>query len=562
VFLLTPDRPRCQGALSKLRTALPDADCGPIALLPVGESWLGWFRARRADNLHVFSDAFIVGKLSPGEPATGQPVSHPSPAPASVHPLVSATRIETVGGTLRIVPQNSTNVFYDRDSASDMQLLVADAKGYAPAPSGVAILGTVGHLPGNLTLFGEISRIPPFHALDVAAGQLRRVGRFERRTPDDEALIDRLVSTIPASVSSVLACSGGCDSRFVLAILRKAGVRPGLVRLSDDEDAAVARLAEALGLSLTIVREPAPDRPPLTYTIMTDAQIYFRGGHYGRIRDAVPADVAYYTGLYANSILKNAMRATWKVPRMERNMTTRLVEHGLLANMRPREAGLRAFGDKATLMRFLRDHIASAPQEGPFERRKEQAAWFAFSQKATRWNPAHLGDLSLFAEPVQPLSDLAALELAIGTSAWSNFGNDRVRRLNERLLPGVNVEYASGQRRVPRGWPLGAIDKLAYEYGSRAFAYFRGRRPVRSTASRHVPPEMATHPENAAFRGYFDRSFAEIAAGGGYSASLRRAAVTVNSALHYLEGTMSDVGSVFREEFGGRAAAGAREGRR
>ena len=122
-------------------------------------------------------------------------------------------------------------------------------------------------------------------------------------------MVERLTSIVPDEGPSVLALSGGCDSRFVLGILRKAGRRPSLVRLSDDEDAIPMRIAQELGLPITVVREPAPDPDPELYTLVTDAQIYHRGGHYGRLRGTLPAGTAYYTGLFADSLVKNAFRA-------------------------------------------------------------------------------------------------------------------------------------------------------------------------------------------------------------------------------------------------------------
>ena len=536
MFLLTRDRATCQRAILKLRSALgEEMGCGPAAMCPVGESWMGWFRARLSDNLHVFSDAFIVGKLVPGEPATGDPLIHASEAPASVHPLSRATRVTSSGRAIRVQPCNATNVFYDRDSVSDMQLLIADAKGYRPTPEGAALLAAVGYCPGNLSLFSQISRIPLFHALDIESGRLVRVGRFESKPADGEALISRLVSLIPVGVPSMLAISGGCDSRFVLGILMRAGVRPALVRLSNEEDPTVRRLAEELDLSLDVIRAFAPHPTPERYVVMTDAQIYYRGGQYGRIRRQIPRQGIYYTGLYANSVLKNALRAAWKVPRVQRDMTARLVEHGLLGRMRPTEHGLRVGSAKATLVRTLRDRIAIDPADGPFEDAKELASWFAYVQRATRWIPAHLGDLSFFAEPVAPLSDLGALEVSIRSSSWSNFGNDRVRLLTERLLPLLSVGYSSGQPRLPRRGLRGIVDKLMYEYGSRAIIYLQGREPNRSGRSPHVPQAVAAQEESAQFREYFDRPLSEIAAGGECSRSVSRAAVTMNSTLLYLE---------------------------
>ena len=545
MFLLTPDRARCERSLSKLRSALGELARGPVTTMPAGESWLGWFPARRSDNLHVFSDAIVVGKLTPGEPESREPIPHREKAPASVHPLAPAARVEASGGRVRVTPYHATNVFADRDSASDMQLLIADAKGYRPSAEGVALLGAAGYFPADLTLFSEISRIPLFHSLELGTGARVRVGRFESRRADDEAFIDRLVSIVPTASGhpAALAISGGCDSRFILGVLLKAGVRPALVRLSDAEDAAAAELAAEMKLPLTVVRDPAEDPPPLRYTLMTDAQIYFRGGHYGRIREGVAPGSLYYTGLYANATLKNALRAAWKVPRASRDMTARLIEHGLLGRMRSSEPGLRTANGKDAMRRFLREHLEAAPAHGPFTSSKELAGWFYHLHKATRWVPAHIGDLSFYVEPVNLLADLGALQLANRSSAWTNFGNDRVRRLTERLLPGLSTAYGTGQPRLPRRGPRGAFDKLVYEYGSRALVYLRDRQVPSSAPSLHVTPAVASQEESRGFREYFDRPFGDLARGTTASTSVRRAAVTVNSALLYLSGVVRDAGA-------------------
>jgi hypothetical protein len=534
MFLLTRDHDVCLRALSKMRGALNGVACGPIAMLRIGGYWLGWFRARPSDNLHVYEDGLIVGTLSPGEAGSSSPVAHAGHAPDTVHPLVTAASLASRDGRVRIRPFNTTNVFHDGNTASDMQLLIADAKSYRPSAEGVALLGSVGYLPGDLTLFAEVSRISLFHALELDTGRQERTTRFASEPSDDAAMIDRLVSIVPSQLPAYLGLSGGCDSRFVLGILRRSGVRPQLIRLSDDEDAVVERLAEELALPLTVVTEPAADPDPDTYTLMTDAQICHRGGHYSRLRDHLPAGAAFYCGLYADSILKNAFRAAWKVPRRRRDMLERLIEHGLLARMRPREAGLVASASKERLLRFLRERLEVSAADGPFETSKELAAWFHFSFRLTRWTPAHLADLSFFTEIVLPLSDVRALELAIRSSAWSNFHNDRVRGLNQRLLPEVTTGYITGQRARVSPWHRRAAEKLAYEYGSRAIAYWRGRVEVRSAGSTAARAHDAG-PESPGFRSYFDRPLSEALAGADWSGWVKRAAVTLNAALAYLE---------------------------
>src|SRR5262249_36279225 len=249
-----------------------------------------------------------------------------------------------------------------------------------------------------------------------------------------------------------------------------------------------------------------------------------RGGHYGRLRGSVPSGAAFYCGLFADSLVKNAFRAAWKVPRRRRDMLARLIEHALLARMRPREEGLVAAADKETLLRFLRERLDVPREDGPFENGKELASWFYFAHRGTRWTPAHVADFSYFAEIVIPLSDVRALELAIKSSAWSNFNNSRVRALNRRLLPQAATGYDTGQRaEVSRGL-RGAVEKIAYEYGSRALAYLRGKVAVRAAAS---APGRARTPvrESAGFREYFDRPLSDAVVAADWSARVKRAAV-------------------------------------
>jgi hypothetical protein len=269
---------------------------------------------------------------------------------------------------------------------------------------------------------------------------------------------------------------------------------------------------------------------------MTDAQIYFRGGHYARLRHHLPPGAAYYCGLFAaDSLLKNPFRAAWKVPRRRRDMLERLIEHGLLAKMRPREPGLVAAASKEALLRFLRERLAVPTADGPFESAKQLAAWFHFAHQGTRWTPAHLADLSFFTEIVLPFADVRARELAIRSSAWSNFHNDRVRGLNQRLLPEVTVGYTNGQRARVAGGPRRAVEKLAYEYGSRAIAYLKGKWPGASTRSASGLRVFEHGAESSGFDAYFDRPLSELLSSSDCSYSTKRAAITVNAALAYLE---------------------------
>jgi hypothetical protein len=373
-------------------------------------------------------------------------------------------------------------------------------------------------------------------------------------------MVERLVSIVPSHLPSYLAISGGCDSRFVLGILFQAGIRPELIRLSDTEDLVAQHVAEQLGLRLTVVTEPAADPGPRTYTVMTDAQIYFRGGHYGRLRNHLEPGATYYSGLFADSLVKNAFRAAWKVPRRRRDMLERLIEHALLSRMRAREPGLSSAAVKAHLRRFLRERLAVSDADGPFERPKEQAAWFYFVHRGIVWTPANLADLSFYTEPVLPLADVKALALGIRSSAWSNFHNDRVRGLSRRLLPQVTAGYTNNQRVSVSRWPRRGWEKIAYEYGSRAIEYLKGKAQGRGPRSASEPRRSGNDVESSGFRSYFDRPFPDVLSSADCSDSTKRAAITVNSALAYLESSASAWAGVGAEPATGTDAALERGG--
>jgi hypothetical protein len=241
-------------------------------------------------------------------------------------------------------------------------------------------------------------------------------------------------------------------------------------------------------------------------------------------------------------------------------MLERLIEHALLPRMKSREPGLSRASGKSALRGFLRERLALGPDDGPFERAKELAAWFYFSHRGVRWTPATLADLSFHAEPVLPLADMRALELGIRSSAWSNFHNDRVRALTHRLVPQVRSEYSNGQRAEVSPAPRRAVEKLGYEYGARAIVYLKGKLEKRGpgAASGQGGPGPAAGEESPGFRKYFDRALPDLLSSGDCSYWVKRAAITVNSALGYLEDSARPEQVVSRAESIAIESGGAR----
>ena len=535
MFLASPDPEACRAALERLRGALEPFAPGPVVLVQAGPLALGWFRVRQSDNLHAYSDGYLIGKVSPGEPGSQTAIRHAEPLPREVHPLARTVALEVGGGVARIRPHGSAAVYFDSGAASDMQLLLADLHGRSPAPESVALLASVGYFPGDLTLFREIRRVPFLHSLS-AAGELRRETRVPDSRWNDVEMTERLIGILPRTAPATLAISGGCDSRFVLGLLLGARIPTELIRLSDPEDAVAERLASEVGLPLRILKDERRSVALPLYTLMTDGQIYSGGGHYSRLQGEVPAGSVCYLGLFADSILKNAFRAAWKNPFAPGDFDDRLILEALLSRMRPREAGLLRGGSREELLRLLRAELAPTWEHARLTGRKQRANWFYYVHRGLRWTTAHTADLDFYTEVVLPLSDLTATVLGIQSSAWSNFDNARVRALSGRLLPSVRTPYANGQTaRVPGGL-LGAARKIYYDFGARGLAHLRQKSRLGRPAGRPVAEKVAAERREQApgFDEYFDRSLDAILADPDCSRNVRRGASTVNEVLRYL----------------------------
>lgn len=556
MFLLTRDEPAGRGSLERLRRRLGPFAPGPIVMERAGSHALGWFRVRQSDNLHAFRDGFLVGKLVPGERRSDAPIRHSDSLPRETHPLTRAVVIEVDAGRPHVRPRHAAGVFFDGDSISDMQLLLADHAKRRPSPESIALLGSVGYFPADLTLFREIRRVPFLHSV-VPGEAPRREGRMPDAVWNDVGMIERLVGILPRETPATLAISGGCDSRFVLGLLLRAGIPTELVRLSDAEDAVAARLAAEAGVPLRVVGGDISNVPLPLYTAMTDGQIYAGGGHYSRLRDGVSAERLLYLGLFADSILKNAFRAAWKNPFAGGDLDDRLIREALLSRMREREPGLRAVGRRGDLLRFLRPEVAGSWPHAELRGRKQRANWFYYVHRGLRWTAAHTADLDFFAEVMLPLSDIVATASGIRSSAWSNFENSRVRALNEMLLPQVRTGYASGQSvRVARG-PSGAVRKLYYEFGARGVAHLRQKRSLARPAAPAPTTVRGPSDEAPGFSDYFDRSLEAVLSDPDCSASVRRAASTTNEVLRYLSGVADADADASGVE---RASTGARSG--
>ena len=531
MWLLASTPEQCRAALEKLHKALAPISPGPITVMALPGCHIGWFRAKPSDNFHCFEDGCVLGKLAFDEPAQDSPIRHAERLPSELHPLLNAVRIRYVQDSVIVEPQGIAHVFYRDGMAADTQLAIAAAAGLRPCPKRFAVLATVGYLPGTLTLFDGVRKLDLFQTYDLGRRRVVENGHFQPAEPDDRAMVERLTSLVPVVPHTALGISGGADSRFVLGILLRAGVRPRLLHLESNEAPYVAELGRKLGLE-TVITRGDPALPGRLYSILTDGQIYFRGGSYSRLREHSSPNVVYHCGLFADSLLKNAFKTAWKVPCARSEMPSRLFRYGLLNLVPPKIPWLRGARNRVEVQELITSDYGLWI---PFLRhwpRKAAANWMYFHSRGVRWSYATTLDLQFFCHVVFLLSDLEALKLGIASPVVANFQKARARRLNRELLPGVDVPYSDG---LPVDPPSGVrlwLEGLYYEFFHRLNVHLADQKMARAPSGSHWRTEV--EGTSADLSEYLSAPLDRVLEDPSCPRSVKRAAVTLTHVLEFL----------------------------
>jgi hypothetical protein len=529
MFLVTENARRGESALRTLLTSLPVTH-GPLHLIDLGGHQLAWSRVQANENLHHYDDGVLLGKLAVDEAPMDDPIRHRGPLPSSFAALLPGVVIRS-GPPRTVEPIGTTNVFHCGTSVSDRQLLLAAHDDLQPSPIRVAILSTVGYFPGNLTMFAEIERVPFLHRWAPLTRTAARIRELTLPRPDDDALVDRLVSNVPKDVPAPIGLSGGYDSRFVFGVLRRATPQARILRFTDPETDIVQTIAREVGVEVVTaggLTDQDHRHEPGAFTLMTDAMIWCGSHQSNRLRRFLGPTDAYHSGHFADSIIKNAFKTAWKVPRPDRPYWPHLVATAVTPRARTTPV-LRSSNTREEIVDDVLGALAYQRDYADFRSRKQWANWVYFMNRGLRWAQASYGDLTFYANPLHVLSDLDAQLLGIVTSGWSNFSNDRARLMTHRLLPEVTVGYHNGQSVVPNDGLRRAIDKVEYEYVERvrtrrkALARLASRKP-------HFADDAAVDPPG------WDRLYNEpssvAAASGPYGVG--HAAVTVSHVLAFL----------------------------
>jgi len=542
MFVIHQSPDKVRNALLKLRTRFEGlVPCGPVRLEELGDKYLGWFSCRPTDNVHMYTDGFLVGTLSFDEAASSDLQEHSNRLPESPDPLLGAIKIYKNGV---IEPIGIANAYYSTSAVSDMQLLIADLEGFLPSPMEFAVLTRVGYFPGNLTLFDEVKRIPFLAQYDLSRGSAQAPRLLQVHEPDDKAMIRRLVEIVPqTSWPQFLALSGGIDSRFVLGVLLSAGIRPTLLHGGRTEDDIVRSIAQTLDLRLfwsgnAETVPPISLSHPVPYTAMTDAQIVFRSGKFSMWRRCFPRDSILHVGLFADSSIKNAFKTAWKVPDPRSKLLDRLIHYALLQANVSKAGHLKSFENKCDVTEYLAEHLAYQEHYLEVRGSKSLANWFYYINRGIRWSSASLCEASYFTRPLFILSDLEATLYGLFADSWSNYAHSRARTLNRELLPAVDAPYANGLRSLPDARLLSVLERVGYEYFNRALAYVRDQREVRVDTSLESNVEAIPLARGDLLAPYLTKSPEEVFLDRAVPDRAKRAIITLSHVLDYLQSTV------------------------
>jgi len=506
----------------------------PIEEFKIGAYFLYWFSAKPQDQLTVYRNGFIVGKSNFEEKfKLGSRNDKEEVLPETLHPLLQSTKIVIENNEVKIIPNGITSIYYsESQNISDHQLLIAKHEQIRPDSNLVQLLGGIGYLPGNLTLFHCIRKIPYLFSLNLNNLQLNQEEEFRPEPSDDDKMVERLIKVIPENRNVNISMSGGMDSRFVLGLLLKKGIEPKLITMKGDELEIVKELSEKLNLELEITKSALID--DYMYTLMTDARIYFRGGNYSQMLNTYKPDELIYNGISILPINENSFASAWKKPGKLSMIYEDLIDYALIQRV-PLD-GFTKFKNpftKSQMKSFLTKELSFGKDYYNSKTRKQWGTWFYHLHRGLTWSPAHLADLSFFIYPVFSLSDKKATEIGISSTAYQNFNKERLRRMNQRLFETVRVDYANDRKFESGSRLIIPLSKYYNEYFKKFFKRFKQLKKYLSQTNTDWFSEVSKL-EATNFKHYFTEGFDELLNDNQASFNEKRIAVTLNHVLLFL----------------------------
>lgn len=523
-------------SIEKMQSSLSFLEPGPIHYIDHELIRLAWFSGKPSDNLHIFEDGIVIGKLSFSETRSVDPIYHETLLPDAIHSLLNTVilRKQADRGWM-VIPNESTSVYFCNTLVSDMQLLIAFEYQLMPSKINLAILGLMGYFPGNLTLFKEIQMIRYLYGLSLETMACQKVKDYKFNKHDDEAMVNRLAEIIPKNVKTYLGLSGGMDSRFVLGILLKSNVKPELITQENAESSIANEIADVLSLSHKITITDNLDA--YSYTMMTDGLIYFKGGAYSRLRNELEKNSLFHLGLNAGAIIENNLQTAWKRLSKSENIYEDLIWHGLLNFIPKTFYGYKHLSEKEVIFNYLKRELKFGKEYYQFHTKKQWSSWF-FHLHGLRWISAHTADLSFYSYPINILLDREAVSYGLSSSAYSNFYKDRLRKLNQDLLPQVQIDYSEGRPYKMKPIIVRDIYKIYHEFLKRFVVHVKNKKKKNNgfIASR-IKKESLKVDQNLdhLFKDYFIEGYDATLQNNQITNGNKRAAITLYNTLKFLK---------------------------
>lgn len=507
----------------------------PIEEFKLGKYFLFWFAAKPQDQLSIYKDGFVVGKSSFEEKfKLGSILKEDSLVPDKLHPLLQSTSVKMIDDDIVITPNGITSIFYSvNKSVSDHQLLIAKHENLKPDTKLVQLLGGIGYLPGNLTLFDGVIKIPYLFSLNLNHLKLNQIEEFQARPSDDTKMVERLIEVIPEVSNVSLSISRGMDSRLVLGLLLKKGIPPKLRTMKGNELGIVQELSEKLKLNLEVTKFDAIDA--YTYTLMTDSRIYFRGGNYSQMINQSEPNELIYNGLSILPMNENSFASAWKKPGKLSTIYEDLIDYGLIQRVPIK--GFSKFKEpfgRSEMKSFLIKQLSFGKEYFNFKTRKQWGIWFYHLHRGLTWTPVHLADLSFFIYPVFILSDKKASEIGISSTAYENFNKERLRKINQKLFHDVQIDYSDERKFNSQSSLIIPLSKLYNEFFKKFFKRLKQLKQFPSQNNKDWFQNLDLE-ESSQFKEYYRDDLQSLINDESATFNEKRIAITLNYTLLFLD---------------------------
>lgn len=496
-----------------------------------GETYLYWANIKPSDNLKVFDDGFVIGKTDFDDSHSLLPVRHmDKQIPEAVNPLLNIVVVKRNGEGYDVIPSELSIVYYSSHTVSDFTLPICLLEDLKPTRQGTGMMLANSSFIGNSTFFDEVRRITYLRGLKLPAFSEFRVADWDIKKNDDNKLMESIMDVLPRKGKIALSLSSGMDSRFILGLMRKVGIKPKAYVMKCDEDEVIKQIVTLLGLESEFNLFPYMN--DYDYTLRSDARIFDRGGNYHRMIGNVDNNEFLFNGLSAEPALKNTYRAAWRMPDLfYKTAHDRIVENIYMSAV-PKNIEALLIG-RNELKDFIQSELEFMKNEVPQLKWTHHISRLYGHYDDLNWMSAHTADLSFLRYSISPLACKKVVEYGITSSLTGNIDFNRLKKLNEELMPDIRFDYSDDRTYTRRNLliqlPYALFTEL-FEIGS----YYKIRAQIMKVTSTRKNQDTYEAKCASDLHLYFDRPIVELVRSNVVKA-MKRTAITVNNLLLFKE---------------------------